>query len=102
MKAREMYAVAWHAVRRQAVEIEISPRSAEIVVGLGCGQAGMAGLAERLKIVFVVRSTLIDGDFMVNFSGGNESASNFTEFAKRVPADVQVPNVTPAATIDAV
>ena len=93
----------WHGGGRTCVEVEISPRgSTEVLVSRGNGQAGMAAVAQGLKVVFAVRTALIDGNSVVNMLGGNETASSFAQFAKRVPADVQVADLAPAIAVDLV
>jgi hypothetical protein len=55
-----------------------------------------------LQVVVTVGTAVFDGDFVVNFGGGSQSASGFAKFAKRVFGDVQVPDRAPAAVVNLV
>jgi len=52
-----------------------------------------------LKVVFVVGTALIDGNFVVNNIGGSQPTGSFAEFAKRVPANVQAAAFTPLVVV---
>jgi len=95
--------VPWHGGERTCVEVKISPPvgpgSAEIAVGACHGQAGVAAVAQGLKIVLAVGTALIDGNFVVHVGSGNKAASGFAKFTQGMTADVQVSDLAPAVAV---
>ena len=60
----------------------------------------MAGLAKGHEIIIGMGTAAINGEYMVDFIGGDEAASFEASLAERVLGNIQVPDVTPAPTVD--
>lgn len=71
-------------------------------VTVACRLPRVARLAQGLQVVLVVRATLIERQYVVNFLRRCHSAVGFTLFAERVSLDVAPSDLAPGVTVAAV
>jgi hypothetical protein len=59
----------------------------------------VAGLAEGLEVRVPMGSSGAKGNNVMNVLGGNQAASGLAEFAERMPGNVGVADLFPAAVV---